>query len=421
MAALLDGRYANGLDQTGLSQKAGPVVSDLHLTAAATEGSVIPPGATVDVLLGLDILGAATAGTLRVAAPERTVAVVSTSVVPTGQMVINPEAAGLDVNAARTAIDGATRAGHNVFLDAQAISQALFADHLPANLIVLGAAWQRGAIPLSRDALHEAIRQNGAAVESNIAAFEWGRASVAAPEALEELLHGRDPVAPDAVPALVDRVTTEDGELRRLLAVRVADLMGWGGERAAARYIEAIARVQASEQARLPGSTVVTEAVARGLHKLTAYKDEYEVARLHVEGARDLPRGTKVSFHLHPPLLRALGMRRKLKLGAWFLPVLRLLRHGRRLRGTAFDPFGYAHVRRVERRLPGEYLALVYRALERLSPDTLATTIEIAELPELVRGYEAIKLAGVERFRSRGSQLLAELVESNRRELTLVG
>ena len=114
-------------------------------------------------------------------------------------------------------------------------------------------------------------------------------------------------------------------------------------------------------------------------------------------------------------------MRRKLKLGAWFLPVLRLLRHGRRLRGTAFDPFGYAHVRRVERRLPGEYLALVYRALERLSPDTLATTIEIAELPELVRGYEAIKLAGVERFRSRGSQLLAELVESNRRELTFVG
>ena len=260
------------------------------------------------------------------------------------------------MHAARTAIDGATRAGDNVFLDAQAISQALFADHLPANLIVLGAAWQRGAIPLSRDALHEALRQNGAGVEANIAAFEWGRASVAAPEAVEQLLHGPERVAPDQVPALVDRVTTEDGELRRLLAVRVADLTGWGGERAAARYIETIARVQASEQARLPGSTAVTEAVARGLHKLTAYKDEYEVARLHVEGARDLPRGTKVSFHLHPPLLRALGMRRKLKLGAWFLPVLRLLRHGRRLRGTALDPFGYAHVRRVERSLPGEYL-----------------------------------------------------------------
>jgi indolepyruvate ferredoxin oxidoreductase len=409
MAALLDGRHANGLDQTGLSQKAGPVVSDLHLSATSTEGSVIPPGATVDVLLGLDILGAAAAANLRVAAHDRTVAVVSTSVVPTGQMVIDPDAAGLDAHAARAAIDRATRATLNVFLDAQTISQALFADHLPANLIVLGAAWQRGAIPLSRAALHEALRQNGAAVESNIAAFEWGRACVAAPEAVEHLLHGAGPVAPQRVPAVVDRVTTEEGELRRLLAVRVDDLSGWGGERTVDGYIETLARVRASEQERLPGSSAVTEAVARGLHKLTAYKDEYEVARLHVQGARTRPRGTKVAFHLHPPLLRALGMRRKLKLGGWFLRVLQVLSHFRFLRGTVFDPFGYSRVRRVERSLPGEYLALVDRALARLSADTLATAIEIAELPDLVRGYEAIKLAGVERFRVRANELVTEL------------
>jgi indolepyruvate ferredoxin oxidoreductase len=324
-------------------------------------------------------------------------------------MVIDPDAAGLDVHAARAAIDGATRATLNVFLDAQTISQALFADHLPANLIVLGAAWQRGAIPLSRAALHEALRQNGAAVESNIAAFEWGRACVAAPEAVRQLLHEGDPVAPQRVPAVVDRVTTEQGELRRLLAVRVDDLSGWGGERAVDGYIETIARVRASEQERLPGSSALTEAVARGLHKLTAYKDEYEVARLHVEGARTRQRGTKVTFHLHPPLLRALGMRRKLELGGWFLRVLQVLCRFRFLRGTVFDPFGYSRVRRVERSLPGEYLALVDRALERLSPDTQATAIEIAELPELVRGYEAIKLAGVERFRIRANELLTQL------------
>ena len=213
---------------------------------------------------------------------------------------------------------------------------------------------------------------------------------------------------PVPIPALVDRVTTEDEELRRLLAVRVEDLVGWGGAGAAARYIDAIARVHAVEQARLPGSTAVTEAVARGLHKLTAYKDEYEVARLHVEGVRDLPRGTKVSFHLQPPVLRALGMRRKVRLGRWFLPVLRLLRHGRRLRGSLLDPFAHAHVRRVERRLPGEYLALVDRALESLSPATAGTAIEIAQLPELVRGYEDIKLAGVDRFRRRAAELLAQ-------------
>jgi indolepyruvate ferredoxin oxidoreductase len=408
VAALLDGRHATGLDQTGLSQKAGPVVSDVRVTAEPPEGSVTPSGAQVDVLLGLDLLGAAAARNLRVAEPGRTVAVVSTSVVPTGQMIVDVDAGGPDVAAATAAIDEATRAGDNVFLDAQAISQALFADHMPANLVVLGAAWQRGAIPISRDALHEALRLNGGAVDMNVAAFEWGRACVAAPEAIEELLHG-PPTAPPPVPALVDRVTTHDGELRRLLAIRVADLAGWGGRRAAARYVDAVARVHAIEGRRLPGSTAVSEAVARGLHKLTAYKDEYEVARLQVDGVRDLPRGTKVTFHLHPPLLRALGMRRKLELGAWFLPVLRLLRHGRRLRSTPLDPFGHARVRRVERRLPGEYLALVEVALERLSPATRATVLEIAELPELVRGYEDIKLAGVERFRLRAVELLEQL------------
>jgi indolepyruvate ferredoxin oxidoreductase len=408
VAALLDGLHATGLDQTGLSQKAGPVVSDVRVSAAPLEGSVTPSGAKVDILLGLDLLGAAAARNLRVAQPGRTVAVVSTSVAPTGQMVVDVDAGAPDVAAAAAAIDDATRATHNVFLDAQAISHALFDDDMPANLLVVGAAWQRGAIPISRNALHEALRLNGAAVETNVAAFEWGRVCVVAPEAIEDLLRGPAP-APARVPALVDRVTTEDGELRRLLAVRVADLAGWGGRRAVTRWVDAIARVHAIEQDRLPDSTAVTEAVARGLHKLTAYKDEYEVARLHVEGVRTLARGTKVTFHLHPPLLRALGMQRKLKLGAWFLPVLRLLRHGRRLRGTPLDPFGYAHVRRVERRLPDEYLALVDRALERLSPATRATVIEIAELPELVRGYEDIKLAGVKRFRAQADELLEHL------------
>jgi indolepyruvate ferredoxin oxidoreductase len=408
MAALLDGLHAFGLDQTGLSQKAGPVVSDLRLTAVASDGSAAPAGAGADVLLCFDVLGAASDRNLSAADPQRTVAVVSRSVVPTGRMVVDPNASAPDVVAATFAIDRATRAADNVHLDAQVISQALFADHMPANLVVLGAAWQRGAIPLSRDALHEALRLNGAAVEANLAAFEWGRACVAAPAAIEELLRG--PAAPPStVSPLVDRVTTKDGELRRLLAVRVDDLVGWGGRRAAERYVDAVARVHAAERERLPASTAVTEAFARGLHKLTAYKDEYEVARLHVEGIRDLPHGTKVTFHLHPPLLRALGLQRKLRLGRWFLPLLRLLRHGRRLRGTPLDPFGHARVRRVERALPGEYLTLVEQSLDRLSRGTVDTVREIAELPDVVRGYEDIKLESLERFRARARELTAEL------------
>jgi indolepyruvate ferredoxin oxidoreductase len=207
----------------------------------------------------------------------------------------------------------------------------------------------------------------------------------------------------------VDAVAPAPGELRRLLELRIPDLVGWGGLGAAAAYADAVARVHAVESERIPGSTELTEAVARGLHKLTAYKDEYEVARLHVEGLAALPAGARYRFHLHPPLLRALGMQRKLALGRWFTPVLRALRHGRRLRGTPFDPFGHTRVRRVERALPGEYLALVELALANLTDDTLEPALEVAALPELVRGYEEIKLAGVERFRARGAELSDQL------------
>jgi indolepyruvate ferredoxin oxidoreductase len=167
--------------------------------------------------------------------------------------------------------------------------------------------------------------------------------------------------------------------------------------------------VAALEAERVPGSTALTEAVAVGLHKLMAYKDEYEVARLHVEEVAKLPEGSKVTLMLHPPMLRSMGLERKLALGPWFLPVLRLLARARRLRGTPVDPFGHAAMRRLERALPGEYLELVEQAIVRLRPETLATAVEIAQLPDGVRGYEEIKLRGVERMRTRAQELLGEL------------
>ncbi|ADB54015.1 indolepyruvate ferredoxin oxidoreductase family protein [Conexibacter woesei] len=416
MAALLDGRHASGLDQTGLSQKAGPVTSDVRVTRAPVADGVTVPSASLDVLLGLDLLGAAAPGTLRAARTEATVAIVSDSVVPTGAMVTDPDAAAPDIGAARAAIDAVTRAERNVYLDAQRIAETLLGDVTPANVVVLGAAVQRGALPLSLDAVEQAFRLNGAGVERNLAALAWGRAAVAAPEHVAAALAESDappaaPLSPRAV-ALVARAGGEEPKLRRLLELRVPDLLAWGGARPAERYADVVARVRAAESERLPGSTALTEAVVRGLHKLVAYKDEYEVARLHLDGLALLPRGSRVTFHLHPPLLRALGMRRKLRLGGWFVPVLRVMRHGRRLRGTPLDPFGYAHVRRVERALPGEYLTLVEDALARLSPATLPTAVAVAELPDLVRGYEQIKLDGVARFRARAAELGATL-ESN--------
>jgi len=169
------------------------------------------------------------------------------------------------------------------------------------------------------------------------------------------------------------------------------------------------------EDERTPGTTGVAEAVARGLFKLTAYKDEYEVARLHLDGVERLRiesehgRRARVRFHLHPPLLRALGLKRKLVLGSWFVPALRLLRAGRRLRGTPLDPFGAARMRRTERALIGEYREHVAATLEGLAPATHATCVELCDLPDLVRGYEHIKLESVERFRSRALELRAQL------------
>ena len=182
-----------------------------------------------------------------------------------------------------------------------------------------------------------------------------------APDAVAAILAPADAAVElsKAERALVDRLAPAGASCGGCSRSASRTCSGWGGRAAAERYADALEVVAAR------GDEALTRAVARGLHKLIAYKDEYEVARLHLLGLRDLPAGAKVKFLLHPPVLRALGMDRKLRLGAWFIPAFRMLRAGRRLRGTAFDPFGRASVRRVERALPGEYLALIESAPAR--------------------------------------------------------
>jgi indolepyruvate ferredoxin oxidoreductase len=258
---------------------------------------------------------------------------------------------------------------------------------------------------VSGEAIERAIRLNGAAVERNLAAFAWGRAWVAAPEKVEAALAPPEKPRPelsDAERALVDGVAT-GGELRRLVELRVPELVAYQDLALAEHYVEIVRRVAAAEEERAPGHSDLAEAVARNLFKLMAYKDEYEVARLHLDAVPE--DAAKFWFNLHPPLLRALGMKRKLKLGRWFIPFLRALRGMRRLRGSWLDPFGHTRVRRTERKLIREYVELVELAIERLTPDTHGTALEIAELPDLVRGYEEIKLRGVGRFRERAGEL----------------
>jgi indolepyruvate ferredoxin oxidoreductase len=405
MAAHLDGRSAAGLEQIGLAQKGGPVISDVRLADRPVAGMLRAGSHTVDVLLGLDLLGAAAADTLATTDPARTVGVISSAQVATAAMVTNPQLGFGPADRAIHRIRAATRGDELVVVDALALAEHLFGDHMPANLVLLGAAWQHGCIPVSEPAILHAIELNGAGVEANRAAFEWGRAAVADPDAVAALLAPPAPVeAPATLPELVAR--------------RAEDLRGYQDAAYAAGYVEEVMRVAAVAQERGgEHGTAIARAYAEGLHKLMAYKDEYEVARLHLDATEqarieaEFGPDAKVKIMLHPPVLRAMGLDRKLALGPWVRPGLRGLAAARRLRGTRLDPFGRTAVRRLERALITEYRGLVDRALAALTPETAATVADVAQLPDMIRGYEGVKERNVAAFRAQAGQLLA-LLES---------
>jgi indolepyruvate ferredoxin oxidoreductase len=417
MAALMDGLHVSGLDQTGLSQKGGPVTSDLRLSREPVPAASKAPAGSIDLYLGFDLLGAASDKNLVTAAADRTVAVVSTSAVPTGRMVVDVNERFPELAHQLDKIDGATRREHNLYLDAQRLSERLFGDHMMTNTLALGAAYQRGMLPVSGESLEAAIRLNGAAVEKNLAAFAWGRAVVAAPDEVEKATASPESVVPvrelsETERELVDLAVNGDrDELRRLVEIRIPELVAYQDEDYARRYAEFIRRVHVAEQERTPGHLELTQAVARHLFKLMAYKDEYEVARLHLDAVEqakmsaEFGEDAKVWFNLHPPMLRAMGLDKKLKLGSWFVPSFKALYRMRRLRGTRLDPFGKAEVRRVERALIGEYQDLVARTVSKLTPENHDVALELVELPDLIRGYEEIKLRNVVMFRKRAEAL----------------
>ncbi|HEX3831738.1 MAG TPA: indolepyruvate ferredoxin oxidoreductase family protein [Solirubrobacteraceae bacterium] len=428
MAAVVDGRWSAGLDQTGLAQKGGPVVSDVRIGPEPQAGAPRAAGGEVDVLLGLDLLGTVALETLRTLDPQRTIAVVNLHETATSAMVSDTDAAFPPLQEIVAQIESATRADRALFLDAGRIAEALFGDHMPANVIMLGAAYQHGCLPVSASAIERALQLNGAAVDVNLAAFAWGRAAAADPEAVAAAIGSLrsatamgqstlDAVPPAAVRRRLDG-TPVPGHLRGVLERRAADLSGYQDTAYALRYVDDVLAVLAVEREHGGGGTAVTEAYAAAMHKLMAYKDEYEVARLHLdafEGARlDDAFGSdaEVQILLHPPALRALGLKRKLRLGSSARPLLASLRAGRRLRGTALDPFGRTAIRRLERDLIDEHRTLVRSALRWLTPGTQEDVAALAALPDLIRGYEQIKLANVERYRTAAAESMAALAAS---------
>ena len=408
-AAAIDGLHARSLDQIGLSQKGGPVVSNLKITREPAEmAPKIGNGAT-DAYLVFDALTATESKNLQRAHPQRSVAIVSTSVVPTGAMVRDSSVAYPEGQRLIDVINQGTRAADNVFIDAIGMAEALFDNHMMANMIVIGAAYQAGLLPMSADGIEGAIALNGVKVDENQAAFRAGRQAVADPTWLGSLNLGRKvsvetqvALPPDAR-ALVDSVGAE-GELKRLLEIRVPELIAYQNEAYARSYVNDVKAIYDKEGSACPGKSDFSQAVARYLYKLMAYKDEYEVARLSLkpeqrQAMRDqFGANAKVRYHLHPPILKALGLQRKIAVGRWFELVYRGLRRMKGFRGTPFDVFGYDRVRRAERDLIAQYRRLVMAAAADLDAENYARAAQLAKLPDMIRGYDEVKLANVARF-----------------------
>ncbi|MFD2420184.1 indolepyruvate ferredoxin oxidoreductase family protein [Amycolatopsis pigmentata] len=397
-AALLAGYDVETLDQTGLSQKAGPVTGHLRFSAKNLGPSNrVSPGAA-DCLLAFDLLTAAEPHNLAYTNPSGTVAVASTSQTPTGDMVYDPAVAYPATEELTARLEAVTAELHT--FDALDTAEKLFGDTAAANFLLVGAAYQSGALRIPADAIEEAISINGVAVSANVAAFRWGRAVIAEPRAFAAAVAPRGG-AKDPVPPIE---STLDGEIRRLAEVRAAQLVGFQDRKTAEDYVRFVERIRDAERA-VTDETRFSEAVARFLYKLTAYKDEYEVARLltapgYADAATgEVPGSGQVTFKLHPPVLRALGRRKKVSFGPRSHWALRGLAKLKGLRGTPFDVFGYAHVRRLERALVAHYREVVTELAEHLSPEGYERAVRIAGLPDLVRGYEGVKLANIAAYR----------------------
>ncbi|MGW6698546.1 indolepyruvate ferredoxin oxidoreductase family protein [Nocardia sp. NPDC055049] len=408
-AALRAGYEVESLDQIGLSQKAGPVLSHLRFSTTELEpANRLTPG-SADCLLAVDLLTATDPRYLQYGDAASTVAVASTSQTPTGDMVFDKSVA---YPATDTLLDRLATVTNSInHFDALAAALTLFGNTAAANFLIVGAAVQNGGLRLPVAAIEEAIGINGVAVNATIAAFRWGRVAVADPAAFAAAVDtGRPRRTPPVAPAELLANTSFEGEVRRVVELRAAQLIGYQNAKVAHRYLETVESVWAAERS-VTERTEFSEAVARGLFKFTAYKDEYEVARLLVDPdfladvQAQVPGGEKLTYKLHPPMLRALGRDKKIGLRPKSHVALKVLAKGKFLRGTRLDPFGYAHVRKVERELLAHYTDMVRRLAHDLTTENYETATAAAALTDVVRGYEDIKLGNVELYRAQLREL----------------
>ena len=408
MAAHLEGKGASVLDMTGMSQKNGAVTSHVRIAAHpdAIHAQRIATG-EANLILGCDMLTAGAQDAISKTRPGVTVAVINAHQQPPGTFARNADWTFPDEKI-RALIDESVQ-GASHYVDATRLAAALMGDAIAANLFMLGYAFQRGYLPLSSAALTRAIELNGVAVDANKRAFAWGRRAALDLAAVEQ-----------AATPIRQVVLQLPQSLDALLADRVTRLTAYQDAAYAQRYRDFVEEVRAVE-VRLSTDLALTKTVARYLAKLMTYKDEYEVARLYTDGQfeqslRDTFEGDyTVKFQLAPPLFAkrdAQGRLIKRAYGSWMRHAFKLLAKLRGLRGTVFDPFGRTEERREERLLIDEYQAAIRKQLQTLDKEQLPRVIELASLPEQIRGFGHVKQAHLTKVRTRWRELELQLAEA---------
>ncbi len=406
MAAHLEGKGCSVLDMTGLAQKNGAVVSHVRIADRPEQlhATRIAAG-EAKLILGCDILTCVGYEQLAKMQKGVTKAVVNSALVMPAGFTRNPDLA-FPRGSMEREIEDAVAPGDAEFLDATRLATGLMGDSIATNLFMVGFAYQRGLLPVGEPAILRAIELNGTAIEPNKQSFRWGRLAAIDPAR----------VAAAAIPTATPESQRLSESLDEIIARRAEFLTAYQDAAYAKRYTDLVAQVRMTESAKLAGETALTEAVARYYFKLLAIKDEYEVARLYAETdfaqrvAQQFEGDYKLTFHLAPPVFNKpdpqTGEATKTVYGPWMMSAFRVLAKMRRFRGSALDPFGRTEERKTERALPGAYEAIIAEVLGALAPHNHTLAVQLAQIPEHIRGYGHVKERHLKTAKAKEAELL---------------
>jgi indolepyruvate ferredoxin oxidoreductase len=407
MAGHLEGKGVSVLDMAGLAQKNGAVVSHVRIADSPDQlyATRIAAG-EARLVLACDILTGVGYDVVAKMQKGVTKALVNTALVMPADFTRNADLR-FPLGSMEQEIRDAVGSGDAEFLDATKLATGLMGDSIATNLFMVGYAFQRGLLPLSEGSIMRAIELNGAAIESNTQSFRWGRLAAVDPKR----------VLAAAIPAEKPDSQRMSTSLDDIVARRSEFLVGYQDATYARRYVDFVTKVLSAESAKVPGKTALTEAVARYYFKLLAIKDEYEVARLYTDGefekriAAQFEGDYKLTFHLAPPLTNApdatTGEAKKSTYGPWMMRAFRVLAKLKGLRGTALDVFGKTAERKMERQLITDYEALIDELLPRLAPHNDAIAVELASIPEQIRGYGHVKDRHLKAAKAKEALLVA--------------